>query len=842
MTAAPGWGLALRLARREWRGGVGRFRVFLACLALGVAAIATVGSLTESFRAGLALQARSILGGDVDVTLTQRDLTAQERAWLLAQGRVSAVIEMRAMARGLKSDLRNLVELKIPDAAYPLYGTVEVEGGESLAAALARRGEHWGAVVDPKVLSRLGVRLGDLVRLGTLDVEIRGIVAHEPDRMSVRGFLAPRVFVAAPALEASGLVQVGSRLTYRYRLLLPDGDASAFRAEATRLFPASPWRIRDPSEGVSGARTFVDRVSLFLTLVGLTALFIGGIGVGNAIRAYLESKREVIAILKCLGASGGLVFRLYLVQVMGMALVGVFLGLIAGALIPVLVSRLLVGVLPVADPYGIYPAALATAALYGGLTTLAFAVWPIARAIELPPAGLFRDIVAPMRRRPRSAYVMATAVVVSILIAMAIALTPYRLLAALFLAGAVAAFGLLRLEACALMALARAVGRPRHAGLRLALANLYRPGAPTTSVVISLGLGLTLLSGISLIDGNISRQISDELPKRVPSFFMMDIRRDQAQPLDALVASFASATDYRRVPIVRASIVEVNGVPATEVTVGPGSRWVLEEERNITYAEEVPDNSAVVAGTWWPPDYSGPPALSLGARIARDLGVGVGDSLTFNIVGRQIRARIMNLREVDFTQGGMNFAIIFAPGSLERAPQQHLATVRVSSQEEEAFQKAVSDAFANVSVIWVRETFEAVKGLLATLGMAVRATSAVTLLAGLLVLAGALASGHRQRVYDAVVLKVLGAERRRILSAYLLEFVLLGLGTAVVAAVVGLLAAYLVVTHLWEAEWYFLPLTLAATVLGATCVTAFLGFLGTWRALAQKPAPVLRAP
>ncbi len=836
--------LAFLLARRELRSGLAGFRVFLACLALGVAAIAAVGSLTEAFSTGLSLEAKSILGGDVEILLTQRDFTAQEKAWARAQGQASQVREIRVMARGLATDIRNLVEVKVTDELYPLYGGVEFEpeADITLAAALVKRAGRWGAAVDSKVLSRLGVAVGDLVRLGTLDVEVRAVIAREPDRMGAGGFIMPRVFIDRGALAETGLVQEGSRLEYKIRLILNKGvDAAGFRQEAARAFPASPWRIRNPSEGMTGAQNFIDRVSLFLTLVGLTALFIGGIGVGNAIRAHLDGKREDIAILKCLGATGFLVFQVFLIQVFLLALVGIIFGLMIGIIAPIIVTASLGDLLPVAAPFALYPQALGIAGLYGVLITLAFAIWPIARAREISPANLFRDLVSPAIRRPSVGFVAASIAAFASLGLLAVAMTPYKSFAWIFLAGAGAAFLLLRLEAAGLMALAKAVGRPRHAGLRLALTNLYRPGAPTVSVVLSLGLGLTLLVGVSQIDGNITNQISDQIPDRAPSFFMLDIRRDQVAAFDALVASFPQAQDFQRVPIVRASISKVNGVPSAQVVVQPESRWVLEDERNITYTDKMPENSAVVAGTWWGSDYRGPPAISIGDKIARDLGVGLGDHLSFQIVGREIEAVITNLRAVDFTQGGMNFAVIFAPGALEQAPQQHLSTLRLSADQEEAFQKAVTGAFPNISVIWVRETVEAVKGLLQDLAIAVRATSAITLLAGVFVLAGAMASGHRRRVYDAVILKVLGATKRRIMAAYLLEYALLGLGTAGVAAGVGTLAAYLIVSGLWGEGWVFYPLTLASTVVGTGVIMAFLGFIGTWRALTQKPAEILRS-
>ncbi|TDI64489.1 MAG: FtsX-like permease family protein [Alphaproteobacteria bacterium] len=834
--------LAVRLALRELRGGLNGFRVFLACLALGVGAIAAVGSMTEAFRYGVMAESHAILGGDIEVTLTQRDVNADERAWLNRLGKVSRVTEIRAMARGIKSDIRNLVELKAADSAYPLYGTVVLKEGGSFHEALAERNGHWGVAVESNLLPRLGIQPGDLIKLGALEAEVRAVVEREPDRVGTGFILAPRIFLAHQALALTDLVQVGSQVEYKYRVLLQNGLTSEIvKQTAEQRFEETPWRIRDPAQATRNAEQFIDRVSLFLTLVALSALLIGGVGIGNAVKSYLDGKTSVIATFKCLGAPGRLIFQIYLVQILIIAVLGIVFGLIVGAMAPNLVAYAFGDMLPVPPEIAVYPQPLIFAAIYGILATLTFAIWPLARAREVSPAGLFRDIVAPTHRWPRKIYVFATALALAMLCVLAIGLTPYRMFAVIFIIGAAGLFFLLRLEAIGFMKLARAVGRPRDTRLRMALANLYRPGAPTASVVLSMGLGLTLLVAISLIDGNIVRQVTEELPERAPSFFMLDIRRDQAQAFDELIASFPDASEYRRFPMVRARITELNGEIIDPDSVNPEARWFYQRERNLTYRADIAEGTVIVDGEWWPADYDGPPAISIGADIARGLGIGIGDTLTFDIIGRSIEAKIVNLRAIEWGRGSAEFAVIFAPGALEQAPQQNMVTVRVDPEIEEQMYRAVADAFPNVSIIWIRDAIEVISELLADLALAVRAATSITLVAGVLVLAGAIASGHRHRVYDAVILKVLGATRGRVLATYVLEYAILGFGTAILSAVVGTLGAYLIVTQMMDAQWHWLPVTLAGTVLGAALVTILLGLLGTWRALGQKVAPVLRA-
>ncbi len=835
-------GTAWLFAKRELRGGLKGFRVFVACLALGVGAIASVGSLSDMLQTGLAAQSLAVLGGDAEVVLTQRDLTQREITWLESQGTVSRVKELRAMARGLNSDVRNLVELKSVDERYPLYGELTFEDDTTLQDATRNKGGVWGAAVEPKLLPRLGIGPGDLIRLGDIDVEVRALIALEPDRVSNGFSFAPRIFISPTALNETGLVTFGSQISRKYRIQLPEGtDGAVWMASAAEaLDEDAAERLRGPEDGTRGAEQFIERVSLFLTLVGLTTLVIGGVGVGNAIKAFLDGKAQDIAIYKCLGATGALIFQSFFIQVLAIASIGLLIGIIAGILIPMAVVALFGALLPFPAEITVYPLPLLMAAVDGLLVTIAFAIWPLARARDVKPAALFRDMLTPQKSWPRLPYVIATAITVFILVILAVFITPYQQFALIFLAGASVTFLLLRLEAALMVRFAKALGRPKSPGLRLALTNLYRPGAPTVSVVMSIGLGLTLIVAVAMIEGNISQQIEEELPDAAPPFFMFDIRRDQAEPFDALVEGIPGVQSLTRQPIVRATVTEINGVVPNPEDVAPEARWVLERERNITYRVDQPDNATIIDGEWWPADYTGEPLISISTELQQGLNLGVGDTVTFSIVGRPITAEVANVRRIDVTQGGTTFSVIFSPGPLDRAPQQNLALIRVDQDAEERVHKAVTDEFPNISIIWVREAMAALITLLADIAVAVQSTGAVTILAGILVLSGAMASGHRHRVYDSVILKVLGATRRRILTAYLIEYAILGFGTALLAALIGTVGAYLIITQGMEATWSFLPMTLASTIIIATLFMVILGFFGIWRALGQKAAPVLR--
>lgn len=850
MSSATSFSLAARLARRELRGGIAGFRVFIACLALGVAAIAGVGSVSSALTRGLAEGGQEILGGDISIRLIHRAASDAELAAIADGTVVTASAEMRAMARSVAADAargQTLVELKAVDNVYPLYGAMALSPEMPLDEALATQGGVPGLVVEPNLLTRLGVDIGEQVRIGDTDFELRATIIREPDRVADGFALGPRAMISRAALAGTGLVQPGSLVEYHYRVRLPAAartseDISTWVASLNERFPDAGWRVRDRSDGAPGVRRFVERVALFLSLVGLTALVVGGVGVANAVKSYLDGKRSVIATFKCLGAPGPLIFRIYLLQVMALAAVGIAIGLLIGGAAPFLVQLVAGDMIPIPAEMGVYGGPLVLAAAYGVLTALAFAIWPLARAREVPATSLFRDLVAPVRRLPRPVYVAATAGALFVLAGLAVALAEERLFALWFVVGAAGVFVVLWGAARGIMALAARAPRVRSPELRLALANIHRPGAPTPAVVLSLGLGLTLLVTVSLINGNLTGEITRDLPDRAPAFFFVDIQPDQIDALDTLVTSSEGVTGFNRVPMLRGKIAAVNGVPSDQVEVSPDAQWALRGDRGITYSQTLPEGSSIVRGSWWEQDYSGPPLVSFGEELAQGFGIDVGDTITVNVLGREITAEVANTRQIDWTNLGINFVLVFSPGLLSSAPHTVLATVEMGggAQTEEALEREVTSRFPNITSVRVREALEAVNSLLENFAMAVRATGGVTLAAGILVLAGAMAAGFRSRVRDAVILKVLGATRGRILGIYIREYAALGLATALVAALAGTAAAWVVITVVMEMPWRFLPGTVALTVVAAALVTVALGLMGTWRALSVPSAPVLR--
>jgi len=833
--------LAWRFALRDLRGGVSRLWIVVACLALGVAVIAGVGTLREATQRGLDADGRTLLGGDLAIEGGAQPLPDTLRAWLRERdARLSDSVTMRAMLVAPSGE-RQVVQLKAVDGAWPLLGAPTLVPPQPLATALAGRDGKPGLLVEQIVMDRLGLHTGDAVRVGNATFALSGVEIDEPDRVVGAAMFGPRALIALDALPATGLVLPGAIMEYTLRLTLPPGtNAVQVTSDLHGAFPDQGWRIRGPGDAAPGVGRFVDETAQFMTLVGLTALLVGGIGVANGVRAWLESRARTIATLRCLGASARMVFAVCLIQVLLLSLVGIAIGLVAGTVLPIAGGGLLRDLLPVPPINGVYPVPLLLAATYGLLTAIAFSLLPLGRAASIPGAALFRDALLPERVRPTLPLLGAIVLAAGLLVAMTVLTAPDRAFALWFCVASLGTLGLFRLGGFLLMLAARRAPRLPTPWARLGLGNLHRPGSATPLMLVSVGLGLSTLAAVALIQGNIRAQILEQLPTDAPSFYFIDIQNDQLARFADLVKTQPSAADFHEVPSLRARVVAVNGVPADQVKATPDTRFALSGDRGLTYAAAPPDGTRIVAGKWWPPDYTGPPLVSFDAGLAKGWDVHVGDTIRVNVLGRDIDLKVANLRDIQWRSLSINYFMVASPGLLGQAPHTHIATIRVPASGQGAMLRVVTDAFPNVTGILVTDVLAAVAALLDRIAAALTATGSLTLAAGALVLVAAVAAGQRRRTQEAVLLKVLGASFGQIRGAWLVEFGALGLTAGVIAAAVGTAASYGVTRFVMHADWIFLPGTLAATLIVCLAVMLGVGYIGTARALRAKAAPLLR--
>lgn len=837
----------LGLALRELRGGLAGFYVFVGCIALGVAVIAGVGALADAVQSSFVRQGATLLGGDLTFTRPNRRAEPNERATIARFGTVSESGSLRAMARRLDGSEQILVEAKGVDGNYPLIGALDLQDGVAQADALAGR----GAAVDPILVEQLGLKRGDRFQLGTIEVELRALIRNEPDKITERLAFGPRVMVSIDTLLASGLADVGSLTKWRYAVRLPDaertseGNLTAAARDVRAALPEAGFTIldrRDPSPRVTQT---LERVRQFLTLIGLTALLVGGVGVANAVATYIDRRRKVIATFRSLGATGRTVFALHLIQVIAITAIGIVIGLSVGLMVPTAVDWLAGEALPFRAEATFSPLAVGMAMAYGLLVALLFTIWPLGRVEQIRPSVLFRDEVSEERSWPAWPFITATVAVGLVLLALAILNSDSKRIALYFCAGAAGILILFALLGGAVTHLARMMPRPRRPSLALALGSLGAPGGLTRAVVLSLGSGLSLLVAVALVEASIVSELSGRVPNNSPNFFVLDLPRGDVAGFRALVEKEAPGALVNQAPMLRGRIVTLANRPVEEVRAPPEAAWVLNGDRGLSYSDDVPEGSTVVAGQWWPKNYAGEPLVSFEEEIAKGLGIGIGDTVTVNVLGRNITARIANLRDVHWESLAINFVMVFSPNTLQAAPHNILATISLDPAtplaREADLARAIGKAFPATTAIRVKDAINNFNNLFRRVITAVRAAGGVTLLAGALVLAGALAAAQRRRLQTAVILKALGATRLRILATHATEYVLLALIAATLALLLGGLAAWLITTRIMSLH-FVLSGTAVLQVLGASlALIALIGGLGTWRVLRAPPVPYLRS-
>ncbi|MFW2543211.1 ABC transporter permease [Primorskyibacter sp. 2E107] len=831
---------AARFARRELRGGLQGFRIFLACLALGVAAIAGVGSVRSAIQAGLEEQGAILLGGDAQVEFTYRFADEDERTWMRTIATdISEVTDFRSMATVTRNGEteRGLTQVKSVDSAYPLLGEIVLYPPMPISEALA---DH-GAVMAPVLADRLSLAPGDTFRLGEQEFSLRARIVVEPDDAGDGFGLGPRTIVRTQDLEGSGLLSPGSLYDTEYRLLLPPGtDLDEAAKEARDRFESKGLKWRDARNGAPGIARFVERLGDFLVLVGLSGLAVGGIGVSAAVRAYLARKTSVIATLRTLGASRQVIFLTYFLQIGALALVGIAIGLTLGALVPILLGPLINAALPVPAVFTLHPGPLGEAALYGVLTALVFTLWPLSRAEEVRAATLFRDALEGASALPAPRYLIAVAALLALLVGTAMAFSGRPVLTLWAAGGILAALLTLAFAAQGMRWLAR-VATPAARGrpiLRWALSAIGGPGESAGAVVLSLGLGLTVLAAIGQIDGNLRSAIARDLPDVAPSYFFVDIQKDQMPGFLERLDNDPAVSRVDSAPMLRGIVTKINGQNAQEVA---GGHWVVRGDRGITYASQPDSRTTVTAGEWWPEDYSGPPQVSFAAEEAEEIGLKLGDTITVNILGRDITATITSFRDVDFSTAGIGFVMTFSPSALQGAPHTFISTVYAEEQAEAAILRDLAGDYPNITAIRVRDAIDRVSELLEGIGAAIRWGAAATLLTGFLVLIGAAAAGENARTYESAVLKTLGASRARILRSFALRSALLGGGAGIVALGAGIAGGWGVSHFVMETDFTVIWSNAFGVILGGILATLLAGLAFALRPLAARPARVLRA-
>jgi len=834
MSALP-WRLARNLAQRDLHRSLRGLRLLFLCIFLGVATLAAIGSLTSAITGEIADRGRVILGGDLQVSMTQRRASPDELRSMQAEGKVSETLRMRVMARAGDHGSAVLTELKGVDGAYPLYGVLTADGRH------VSQVEPGQTLIAPELADRLSIRRGDVLRFGNADFRVAGIIGDEPDRVGEGFTLGPVAIVSLNGLDRTGLVQPGSLFTSKYRLRLPEGVAPQSVIDRLRdRFPSASWEFRDRDRAAPGASRFFERMGQFLTLIGLAALIIAGIGVSNGVGSYLRRKRDGIATLKMLGAASGDIGRVYFLQIGMVTLLAVLCGLIVGAALPAIVIAIAGDLLPVKPGFRLYSVPLLTSAAYGILMAFISALPPLGRARMQPVASLFRETVARRRKFGWRAVLLALAGA-GLVLALALGTSREPLFSAAVLGAVIGVILLLALVGALVRLAARSIPRPKRPLVRLAVSGLYRPGAQTVGLVTALGLALTLFVSIAAIQTSLSAEIARTVPARAPDQFVLDIPADRRAAFEDIVRRQAPGADINIVPNLRGTITAYGPTRVADLKELPEGAWFLRGERGVTYSPTLPEGSQLAAGEWWPADYRGPPLVSLDREAAEILGLGVGDTLTVSVLGREIEARIASLREIHWDTMGFNYILVFSPSTLASAPHNLAATLDVEPAQKSGISRALLKDFPSATIVDVGEIIGEVSTILSQMSVAILVAASVAVLAGLAVLIGALAASHFARAYDSVILKTLGATRLQILAVQALEYGLLAVVVTGISLGLGLLGAWYVIVKVfdftWQPDW---PVVIATLLAGAV-LTIGIALLSALPLLKLRPATALRS-
>lgn len=841
----------LALAARELRGSAGRLVFFAACLAVGVAAVVAVAGLAAALDDGVQAQARQLLAADLAVE-SRRPIAASVIAAVDAlpgarRAEVRELPSVVAVAPGNETGgtpgASLLCELKAVEPGYPFYGELATEPARPLAELLGPD----RVLVGPELLLRLGLAVGDGLRIGGTDYIIAGTVGSEPDRLEIGFTLGPRVLLSLDALERSGLAGLGSRIEHRLLVRLPEGssvDKVERAAAAVRAAVSDPEFVEVETyvEAQPSLRRGLERVGRFLGLVALLSLLIGGIGVAQAVRAWLSGRLDAIAVLRAIGVRPREVFALYLGQTALLALAGSTLGAVAGALTAQAVPRLLGGLLPVEVAVGWQPAAMLRGITLGLGVAVLFALRPLAEVLRVPPVRVLRRDAEPLPVNRAVAAILG-AVLVGGVAATAAVQSGSVLRGAQFAGGLVLAAAVLSAGAWLVV---RAVGRmPRELGvvaLRHGIAALARPGSGTLGAVVALGLGVLTVLGMLLVQQRLSAQLDAELPVDAPTVFLIDIQSEQWPGVRAVLEE-AGAEDLESVEVVGARLAAVNGVPMAELVAAQGEegrrrRWVLTREQRLTSLETLPEDNVIVDGALW----SDParPELSVELEFARDLGVAVGDSVTFDVQGVPLELAVTSLRTVEWERFSINFFLVVEPGVLDRAPHHRIAAARLPPAAELPVQDRLAAAYPNVTVLRLREVLEKIVAVLERVGFAVRLLGAFTVLAGIAILAGAVSAGAVRRGREVALYKTLGMTRAQVAGVFAVEYALVGLVAGTLGAGGGVVMAWLVTRFGFEMPWAWEPGPPAAAVALTVILSIAAGLAASLRALAVRPLAVLR--
>ncbi|MEQ1768563.1 MAG: FtsX-like permease family protein [Devosia sp.] len=840
---------AIVLGLLDMRGDLRRFGLLVVCLAVGTALIAGVSSVGASIKEAVERDATTIVGGDVELSRTDRPATADELVEISRFGKVAAAIDTNVQAKSEANDA--FVDLIAVGRGYPLVGKVQASGlsdGIDPSDFLGLVDGTYGALADPLLLDALGAKTGEMIELAGTMFQARGTLSRLPDS-AVRGFRLGQLAMISDqgfaALSDTTSPLPGLGTYYRYKVLSGAHDPDQLRVDLSAALGDSGWTIRTPRDALGAMVRYYDLFMRFLVIVGLASLLIGGVSVWTVISAYVMERSTVIAVMRSVGASRVRIFLHFFAQVATLALIGVCIGLVVGASVGLLALPLVGQAIGVTLPPALHAQPLAVAAMVGLVTAFAFSYLPLQQALNVQPAILFRSrgLAAPaLAWRGLIASVQVIPVIVSVIafILLAIVMTGDPVLVAAFAAMSVFAVVVLRLATSLAVLALRQLPESANPVVRRALRNITGAGSNTASVVVAVGMALAMLIVVLALETNLTNEYLGASAFDVPTFVASDLFSDEAAKLRDVQAQNTDIVDFTSTPMLRGAVTAVNGRPVAGLKPrGPEALFLLSGDVPLTFRGALPTASRLVEGEWWPADYSGAPLVSLHQSLRSGLDVKIGDQLTFDIFGDTITATVANFRDYSW-QGGVDFLVAFSPGVLETYPATLLGAVKAAPQREEAVERVLATTVPDVRFIAIGETLEQVTRALGQLSLAATAVGGMAVGNGLLVLLSSLATGRQQRRADALITKVLGAPETEVLSTFLLQYLLVAAFAATIATILGLLAGWVLTLALLDVDFTVNGWILLVVDAGAIAIVAVLGASTILSSRGKSPGRLLR--
>jgi putative ABC transport system permease protein len=831
------------MAAREARTGWRRLLFFLLSIAVGVGALVGIASFSANLERAIRREARTLMAADLEVSSSDEFDAAPRAAiaaWTEQGARTAELAELPSMAATRDARRSQLVEVKGVAGGWPFYGDLVLEPDRPLPELLA----GGRVVVEDALLQQLGLAVGDPLKIGARSFAIAGVVRREPDRIGGALSLGPRVLMALEDVRAAGLITIGSRVRHRILVALPPAlDPEAVEAALAAALPPERVRVRSFDEAQPTLRLFLARMGDFLRLATLVTLVLGGLGVAQSVRVFLQQKQDTIAVLKVVGATTGEVTRIYLLQCLGLALLGGLLGLGLGAAVQAALPAVVGEVLPVEVELGLVPAAALQGLAVGVVTALLFSLLPLLTIRGIAPAQILRRDLAGTPGADRRARALATLALGGGLVALAAWLSGSPRLGSIFVGGLAAAALLLWAAAGAALGLLRRLPRPRSLAARHGLGNLGREGSQAAAVIVSLGLGVAVIAQIGLVQAGLLARVADDAPADAPNFFFVGLLPEQVDGFKALLAG-QGAEASTLVPIVQARLARLAGREVGEMQFADDEEArFYTREFAVTWQGALPDGNVVTAGQWWTEEEAGREAwVSIEESLTARMGLQVGDEVVFDVQGVRVATQVTSARSVDWGRLQTNFFFILTRRALQGAPTSWVATARSRPGPEgrRALQAAVVAAMPNVTAIDAAEVVERVQGMVDRIAGVIRFMAAASVLAGVVILGGSIAATRLRRVREAAILKSLGATRAVLVRALAVEYAALGLVAGVVGTAVGAGLAWAVLTLVMRVPWSAPPALLLALPLATAALTLVVGVVALLGVIAEKPLAVLR--